>query len=151
NAAGETRVVSKKAADFRTGRAAEYLDVRPTARTRPDDDVGLSIAVHIARGHVLSAGETRREREETIDGRQRDPVKHLYVRPAARPGPSDDVRDAVAGDVAGRDAHTAAEAGGVGQEPRVFAGAQRVVGDDLRLPARIGPRDKGAFIGNAPH
>src|SRR5207248_10583474 len=96
--------------------AAEDGDVRPAAGAGPGDHVGLAVAVHVAGGHVDAGGKARVVGKKTLERGAGLAADDEDVGPAAGPGPADDVRDAVAVGVAGRDADAAGEAHVVGEE-----------------------------------
>ena len=74
------------------------------------------VAVDIAQSDENSAGEFRIVRHELADHGMRDAVPDADIRSAASARRGDDIGHAVAGDVADRDADSAAESGIVGRE-----------------------------------
>src|SRR5207302_1867955 len=120
------------------GPAAEYLDVRPTAGPRANDDVVVEVVVDVRRGHADAQGHARVVGEEAADQLAGGAVENLDVRAATGAGRGDDVLDAVAVHVAGGHAHAAGEAVVVGQEG-VAQAAVVVVDVHFRQIAGVGP------------
>src|SRR6185295_15167712 len=115
--------------------------------TGAGDDVGIAVAGKIRGRHEHAAWERWVVREHAGQ-LGRDAAAHMYhadMRCAARTSASNDLRDAVAIDVAGRDLHAAhelpgigVEAGGLGQvstvvaeRPDVWAAAGSGASDDV--------------------
>src|SRR5439155_1749043 len=86
----------------------ENLYVRATARTRPGNDVGKPVAVHIARGHSNATGKGCIKRKEAQQDRVRSSVKYFHVWSATRTGTGNDVGGRVAVNVTGSNIYTAA-------------------------------------------
>src|SRR5439155_10781348 len=89
--------------------AAKDLDLRAAAGAGRGDDVGETVAVHIPGRDADAAPERRIVSEEAEQRLAGDAVEDLDVRPAALVGGGDDVRMAVAVDVAGGHEDAAAE------------------------------------------
>src|SRR5262249_33544344 len=127
--------------------AVEDLDGparRPRARSH--DEVGNAVAGDVPRRHRHAAGEAR-EREEAPDLLVARAVEDLDVsarRPRARP--HDEVGLAVAGDVAGRHADAAGEAGEGEEAPDLLP---RLAVEDLDVSARRPGARAGDDVGEA--
>src|SRR5262249_44054152 len=116
HAAVEVDVVGHEAHQQRPVLAAEDLDLRPTPGAGADDDVRGAVAVDVGRGDVDAAAEGGVERHEAHQQRAGLAVEDLDLRPAAGAGADDDVRHAVAVDIAAGHPHAAEEARGEGVE-----------------------------------
>src|SRR5262249_12436042 len=101
DASGEVGAKRKHALQKGEIGSAKDFDMRPAPRTGAGDDVGESIVIHIARADARSTGECLAIRVETLQQREIGAAEHLDVGPAAGPGTGNDVRPAVAIDVAG--------------------------------------------------
>src|SRR5207247_306068 len=120
DAARKADVVREEAGQYSGVGAAEHGHVRAAARARAGDEVGVAVAVHVAGRHVAAAGKVRVVGEELADQVSGLAVVDVDVRPAARGRGGDNVRHAVAGDVADRHADAAAEIRVVGVEGELF-------------------------------
>src|SRR5437762_2137985 len=108
NTASEIRFIGKKTMQqVKVVMPIENLYVRATARTRPGNDVGKPVAVHIARGHSNATGEGCIKRKEAQQDCVRSPVKDFHVWSAARTGAGNDVGCRVAVNVTGSPIYTA--------------------------------------------
>src|SRR5262249_50962356 len=94
----------------------DHLDMRPSIGPGAGNDVGQAIAVDVGRGDVHAAEEVGRIGEKAGDFDPGQAVEDFHMRPAARPGRGDDVVDAVAVHITGRDANAARKALVVGVE-----------------------------------
>src|SRR5207237_9952896 len=95
------------------------------------DDVRRGVAVDVVGPDPDAAGKGRREGEE-LRPQPAQAAEHPHVRPAAGPGPGDDLTLAVPGQVGGRDGDAAVEPRVVGEE----AGQGRAGGPVERLDVR---------------
>src|SRR5262249_33868251 len=131
-----------KLADHRPVGPAEDPDVRPAARAGAGDDVREAVAVDVGRGDEHPATERGRIGEKAADGAgqelERPAVKYFDVRPASRAGGGNDVRNAVAVDVAAGHAHAAAERAVEGIELEGHLPGSRVERTDPGQAIRIG-------------
>ena len=154
--AHEGRVVGEEAADLRERRAVPHPHVRSAPEPRAGDDVGEAVAVDVARGHVHAAGECRVVGEEAADWREGHAVPDPDVRSAAGPRAGDDVRAAIAVDVARGDEHASGERRVVREEAadlgerhaiphaHVRAAAGPRPGDDVELPVAVHVAERDA-------
>jgi hypothetical protein len=115
--------------------ARERLHVRPAAEAGPGDHIRFAVVVHVAGRHLDAAGEGGVVGEEAQQGGTVAAADDLDVRAAGRPGAGDEVGEAVAVDVAGRDEGAAGEQGG---------GAALVE----RFESRPGGRHRRALLGD---
>src|SRR5262249_54024807 len=102
--------------DVRGVKRVEDFDLRSAGGARARNDVGLSVAVDIARGHANPARESHGISVEAADFGAGLAAKDAHVRTAGRAGAGDHIREAVAIDVAGGDENAAAEGGIVSHE-----------------------------------
>src|SRR5207302_9821088 len=102
------------------------------------DDVGVSVPVHVADGDINAAVELRVIRHEPLQLGPRLAVEDLYQRQAGGAGGGNNVRDTVAGDVAGGDADAPMVRRVVGQEAEFQLAGGGVVDVDHRLVAGFG-------------
>src|SRR5437773_2483934 len=108
NTASEIRFIGKKTMQqVKVVMPIENLYVRATARTRPGNDVGTPVAVHIARGHSHATGEKRRISKETKKRVTGGAVEHSHYWQSTTIRTDNDVGLAVAIDVAGCHIYTA--------------------------------------------
>src|SRR5262245_61938307 len=111
------------------------------ARAGPGKDLGNAVAVDVAGRYADAAGEeaavVRREHEELIDDRMGLAIDGPNRRIAARTGADDDVGEAVAGQIAGRDRDAAGE---TAQGVEVFEQHRGVIhaGEDLEVVVAAG-------------
>src|SRR5205085_1518291 len=110
------------------------------------DDVVQAAAVEVAGRHPDAAGEVLAEGEEVVDDRAVLAGEDGDVGPAARVRAADDVREAVAVHVAGRDEDAAGEVLAEGEEAADQLPGLAVVDVDVRPAAR--PR-RGDDVGHA--
>src|SRR5947207_1957891 len=117
NTASEIRFIGKKTMQqVKVVMPIENLYVRATARTRPGNDVGKPVAVHIARGHSNATGEGCIKRKEAQQDCVRSPVKDFHVWSPARTGAGNDVGCRVAVNVTGSYIDTTGQVCIVGKE-----------------------------------
>src|SRR5207244_1698663 len=119
-------------------RAVPDLDVRSAAFAGAGDDVGVPVAVHVTDGDVDAAVELRVVGHEPLKFGAGLAVEHLDERQTAGAGGGDDLRHAVAGDVAGGDADAAAVRLVIGQEAELQLARGGVVDVDDRPVAGLG-------------
>ena len=102
---------------------------------------GINGAIDVAGRHVYATGEPRRIREEVADGtgelRTREAIEDANLRRAARPATGNDVREAIAVDVAYRHTHAAPKRRFERQEVELLVVRFRVEDVDTRLAAGV--------------
>src|SRR5262249_59256871 len=120
-------------------RRVEGLEVGPAAAPGPGHDVAQSVPAQIACGHRAPAGEARVVGEERPQDRAIRTAEDPDVRAAAGAGRGDDVRHAVALDVADRHVHAPGEARVVGEERPQDRAVEAAHDLDVRTAAGTGP------------
>ena len=85
--------------------------MRPAAFSRPNNNIGLAVTIHIRRGHKHAAAERGIIGEEAVEERTSESIHHVDMRPAVWAGRIDVIRDAIAIDVTHSGANFAARAG----------------------------------------
>src|SRR5437867_337606 len=142
NTASEIRFIGKKTMQqVKVVMPIENLYVRATARTRPGNDVGKPVAVHIARGHSHAACEKRRVGKETNKRVTCGAVEHTHYWQSTAISADDDVGLTVAIDVAGSNIYTAAIKARERQEAANKIAAYSVKHSHLRPHSGAGPGD----------
>src|SRR5207247_657882 len=136
--AGETHVIGEEVKEWRVVRAAEDDDVRSAPRVGADDDVGEAVAIDVAGGDERAPGEVGIIGEELADQLARPAVVDVDVGSAARARRGDDVRDAVAVNVADGHADAAREVRIVGKEVETDGAGRGVKDDDVGSAAGVG-------------
>src|SRR5262249_43247488 len=123
---------------YRIAGAIIYRHLGRSALIGAEDDVGLAVAVDVPGRHQDAARKRRLiEREEGHDRLERHAVEHLDLGRSPGPGAADDVRVAVAVDVADRHPDTAREGRSVeGQQRGPDVTCDPVVDVDDRLGAK---------------
>src|SRR5262249_25675374 len=117
------------------GNAVVHRDLRQSARPCPGDDVGEAVAVHVAGADADTAREGRRESEE-VSQYTTAAAEDAHFRSAAGIGAADNVRGAVAVNVARGHEDAAGEDGGEREEITDQRPALAV--EDLHLGAAAG-------------
>src|SRR5207248_8256704 len=100
HAAGEVRVVGEEAAEGRAAAAAVDGNARPAAGVRPTHYVGEAVAIHVPGGDGHAAREGLVEGHKVLQVGAVLAADDHDVGPAPGAGGADDVRRAVAVDVA---------------------------------------------------
>ena len=95
------------------------------ARPRHGEELDLAVIRQVEGGDLHAARERGVVGEEAADLGEGGAVPDADVRAAARAGPGDDVGQAIAVDVAGRDVHAAGERRVVGKEAADLGGSPR--------------------------
>ena len=122
-------------------RAAENLDIGGRAGAVTDDDIVKAIAVEIGGGHGQAAAERGRRGKETGQFGMGMAVENADARQAAGAIGGDDIRAAIAVDVAGGHANAAAEAGAFDVVLEDHGSGTAVEDLDQGAAPRIGPHD----------
>ena len=123
-------------------------DERRSAAVGADDDLGAAVAGHVRRGDEDAASPLRRVHEiELRQLLQSDPAPHLNVRTVPRAGRGHEVRQAVAIDIAERDAHAAAQILRVRVERFEFLPLRQIEEPHLRAGAGSRPDRDDRFPG----
>src|SRR5207249_2577150 len=106
------------------------------------DNVGEAVAVHVAGSDVDAAGEGHVVGEKLPEKGAVTAVVDMNIRPAAGTRPGDDVRHAIAVDVADGHTDAAGEIRGVGEEAEPELSRRGVKDLHVRPAAGVGARDE---------